>query len=113
MARLRLGAAVRDLVVTSSSTRFRAATKRRQGVRGPRSRRSGGSQTTALLVRAKRWIASRSSPRRSSSRAEDRPEDHLERDRLHAGVEGERPPARPALEVALGNFGHERRVAAP
>ena len=43
---------------------------------------------------------------------EDRVEDHVERDRLHARMDRERPTDRPRGELALGRLAHDRLVRA-
>ena len=44
--------------------------------------------------------------------AEHRAQDHLERDRLHARVDRERPPGRPGGQLPLGRLAHDRLVRA-
>ena len=65
-------------------------------------------------------VPASSSPRRSPSRsrcagvgdAEHRPQDHLERDRLHPRVQRERLARRPAVDLARDDLAHRRLVRA-
>ena len=97
----------------NSSSAARARTKRAQGLKRPRSRRSSGKAVTALTRRAELVDQRAKRSRRSLVvDSEDGAHDHRQGDPLGVGAQRERLADRPALHLAQGDLADQLAVAA-